>query len=57
MADNKRDTTRSGIAFVFIVILGYALGLLIKRVHIGIIIGIVLGLLLGVIGPGILRKR
>jgi hypothetical protein len=57
MAEKKRDTTRSGIAFVFIVILGYALGLLIKRVHIGIIIGIVLGLLLGVIGPGILRKR
>lgn len=53
MKGTKPDNKRGGIAFLFIVILGYALGLLIKRVHIGLIIGLVIGL----IASGILRKR
>jgi hypothetical protein len=47
------DTKRGNIAFVFIVLLGYVLGILIKRVHIGLIIGLAIGLL----ASGIIRKR
>ena len=47
------SNTRGTIAFVFIVLLGYALGILIKRVHIGLIIGLAIGLL----ASGIMRKR
>lgn len=53
MAEKKPDATRGNIAFIFVIILGYILGLLIKRVQIGLIIGLALGLL----GSGILRKR
>lgn len=47
------NQTRGNIAFVFIILLGYGLGLLIKRVHIGLILGLAIGLL----ASGILRKR
>ncbi len=47
------DSKRGTITFVFIILLGYAIGLLIKRVHIGLILGLVMGLL----ASGILRKR
>ena len=47
------NNTRGTIVFVFVIVLGYALGLLIKRVHIGLILGLAIGLL----ASGILRKR
>ncbi len=49
MADNKRGS----ITFVFIILLGLVLGILIKRVHIGLLIGLVLGIM----APWLLRKR
>jgi hypothetical protein len=53
MNTRQPDKSRGNIAFVFIILLGYGLGLLIKRVHIGIIIGLAIGLL----ASGILRRR
>jgi hypothetical protein len=53
MRERKPDGMRGNIAFVFIIILGYILGLLIKRVHIGLIIGLVFGIL----ASGILRRK
>jgi hypothetical protein len=53
MRDRKPDNKRGNIAFVFVIILGLVIGILIKRVHIGLMIGLVLGLL----GSGLLRRR
>lgn len=47
------NKTRGNIAFVFIILLGYILGALIKHVNIGLILGLGIGLL----ASGILRKR
>ena len=49
----KPNETRGGIAFAFLIILGLAIGFLIKRVHIGLLIGLAMGLF----ASGILRKR
>ncbi|NTS42866.1 hypothetical protein HRG84_18405 [Flavisolibacter sp. BT320] len=53
MAEKKPDNNRGYIAFAFVVILGYILGIFLKKVTLGLIIGLVLGLL----GSGILRRR
>ena len=53
MEVKQPNNTRGNIAFVFIILLGYGLGILIKRVHIGLIIGLAIGLL----ASGIMRKR
>lgn len=53
MNTRQPNKTRGNMAFVFVIVLGYGLGLLIKRVHIGIIIGLAVGLL----ASGILRRR
>ena len=53
MAQKKPDTGRGYIAFVFVIILGYVLGLMIKKVTLGLLIGLILGLL----GSGLLRRR
>ncbi len=45
MKTTKPDRKRANIAFIAIVIAGYILGFLIKRVQIGLIIGLVLGVL------------
>lgn len=47
--DNKRGT----ITFVFIILLGYILGALIRHVNIGLILGLGIGLL----ASGFLRRR
>jgi len=52
---NKPDTKRGEIAFIFAIVFGLLLGFLIKRVKIGIIIGIVLGLLM--LFTGMLRSK
>jgi len=52
---NKPDTKRGEIAFIFAIVFGLLLGFLIKRIKIGIIIGIVLGLLM--LFTGMLRSK
>ena len=49
-AQQKPDVRRGEMAFIFAIILGLALGIMIKKVRIGIIIGIVAGLLIVVTG-------
>lgn len=49
-AEKKPDVRRGEMAFVFAIILGLALGIMIKKVRIGILIGIVMGLMIVVTG-------
>lgn len=53
MITKKPDQKRGTIAFAFLIIVGLAIGFLIKRVHIGLILGLAMGLF----ASGILRKR
>lgn len=53
MSAKQPDSTRGTIAFVFVVLVGFALGALIKHVNVGLIIGLGIGLF----ASGILRKR
>jgi F0F1-type ATP synthase assembly protein I len=49
----KPDNTRATISFVFVILLGLAIGFIIKKVHIGLIIGLVIGLF----ASGFMRRR
>lgn len=49
----KRDNKRGNIAFILIVLAGYLLGFLMKRVQLGLIIGLAMGLMATVLT----RKR
>jgi uncharacterized membrane protein (UPF0136 family) len=49
----KPDNKRGNIAFIFIVLAGYLLGFLMKRVQLGLIIGLAIGLMATVLT----RKR
>ncbi|MEO6611751.1 MAG: hypothetical protein ABIT05_02420 [Chitinophagaceae bacterium] len=53
MSERKPDTRRGEMAFIFAIIIGLALGIMIKRVRIGILIGLVLGSL--IVATGWLR--
>jgi F0F1-type ATP synthase assembly protein I len=53
MAERKPDTNRGYIALVFVIVLGYIIGIFLKKVTLGLIIGLMLGLL----GSGFLRRR
>lgn len=53
MAERKPNNNRGYIAFAFVILLGYILGIFLKRVQLGLIIGLAIGLL----GSGILRRR
>ena len=53
MNDRRPDEKRKATAFIFVIVLGLVIGILIKRVHIGLMIGLALGLF----ASGILRKR
>ncbi|WP_162944705.1 hypothetical protein [Flavisolibacter nicotianae] len=53
MAERKPDTNRGYIAFAFVIVLGYIIGIFLKKVTLGLIIGLMLGLL----GSGFLRRR
>lgn len=53
MSIRQPDNTRGTIAFVFIILVGFGLGALIKHVNVGLIIGLAIGLF----ASGILRKR
>ena len=41
--DKKPDTKRSDIGFIVAIIIGLAVGVLIKKVRIGIILGLIIG--------------
>ncbi|MCU7552510.1 hypothetical protein OCK74_25550 [Chitinophagaceae bacterium LB-8] len=51
--ERKPDEKRGGIAFAFLILLGLAIGFLIKRVHYGLIIGLSIGFL----ASGMLKRR
>lgn len=53
MTVKKPDNNRAFIAFAFVVILGYVIGLFLKKVTLGLIIGLALGFL----GSGLFRRR
>jgi len=53
MANNNPHRTRTNITWIFTILLGFVLGFLIKRVHVGLLIGLVLGL----IGSSMMRRR
>lgn len=48
--ERKPDVRRGELAFIFAIVLGLLLGLLIKRVRIGLIIGVGLGLIIVFLG-------
>jgi hypothetical protein len=45
MPARQPDKMRGNMAFVIAIVLGYLIGILIKRVHIGLILGLAIGLL------------
>lgn len=53
MAERKPDGNRGYIAFAFVIVLGYVIGIFLKKVTLGLVIGLMLGLL----GSGIFRRR
>jgi hypothetical protein len=48
--NNQPSVRRGEMAFIFAIILGLVVGILIKRVRIGILIGLVLGFLIVITG-------
>lgn len=46
----KPDVRRGEMAFIFAIVLGLAVGILIKRVKVGILIGLVLGFAIVLLG-------
>ena len=51
MADERKPSIRRGeMAFIFAIIIGLVLGVLIKKIRIGIMIGLVLGILIVLTG-------
>ena len=47
MAEQRKpDTKRGEMAFIFAIILGLAVGILIKKVRLGILLGLVMGIII-----------
>ena len=46
----KPDVKRGEMAFIFAIVLGLAVGIMIKKVRIGILIGLVLGIMIVLTG-------
>ena len=47
MAEERRpDSKRAEVSFIFAIVIGLALGILIKKIRIGMMIGLVLGILI-----------
>ncbi len=46
----KPDAKRGEMAFIFAIVLGLALGIMIKKIRVGILIGLVLGILVVLTG-------
>jgi hypothetical protein len=58
MAGQQKPSIRRGeMAFIFAIILGLVLGILIKRVRIGIILGLVLGSVIVLLGWQRVNKK
>ena len=58
MAGQQKPSIRRGeMAFIFAIILGLVLGILIKRVRIGIILGLILGSLIVLLGWQRVNKK
>jgi hypothetical protein len=49
-SERKPDARRGEAAFLFAIVLGLALGFMIKRIRVGIVIGMVLGGLIVLMG-------
>lgn len=49
-AERKPDVRRSEMSFIFAIVLGLVLGVLIKKIRIGILIGLVLGVIMVLTG-------
>ncbi|HQW44171.1 MAG: hypothetical protein IPP02_10395 [Chitinophagaceae bacterium] len=49
-AQQKPDVRRGEMAFIFAIVIGLVIGILIKRVRVGILIGLVLGILIVLTG-------
>ena len=47
MTESKKGITKNEMAYIFAIILGLVIGVLIKKVRIGIMIGLVLCVLIG----------
>jgi hypothetical protein len=50
MTEKKPNIRRGEMAFIFAIILGLALGILIKKIRIGLLIGLVLGFMIVLTG-------
>ena len=51
MANQKQPSIRRGeMAFIFAIVIGLVLGILIKKIRIGIMIGLILGILIVLTG-------
>jgi len=48
--ERKPDVRRGEMSFIFAIVLGLALGIMIKKIRVGILIGVVLGLFIVVTG-------
>jgi Mg/Co/Ni transporter MgtE len=46
----KPDVRRGEMAFIFAILLGLALGIMIKKIRVGILIGLVLGIMVVLTG-------
>jgi len=44
--EKQPDTKRGEVAFIFAIVIGLVLGIMIKRIRVGILIGLVLGFLI-----------
>ncbi len=53
MAEKKPESNRRFIMFAFVIVVGYVIGIFLKRVTLGLVIGLVLG----VLGSGLLKRR
>ena len=45
-SEKQPDTKRGEAAFIFAIVIGLVLGIMIKRIRVGILIGLVLGFLI-----------
>lgn len=52
--EQKPDVRRGEMAFIFAIILGLAVGIMIKKIRVGILIGVVLGIM--IVATGWLRS-
>lgn len=53
--EKKPDTRRGEMAFLLAIVMGLALGIMIKRVRVGLLIGLAMGLI--IVFTGMLRSK